>query len=185
MNSLQKILLQNNDIQSIFDGVTGGLKEQLAAGLSGSSRALFISAAYEKTSKPIIVVTYNLLQAQKLYDDLLQFVDDQEVYLYAANELIAAEISVASPELRAQRIEVLNHMVHEAKGIYIVPVAGLRKLLPPKEVWAGLQKTIKVGEEIDLDNMIHQFVQMGYQRTDMVYAPGNSAYVVALSIFIR
>ncbi|MEK4027392.1 transcription-repair coupling factor [Pseudobacillus sp. FSL P4-0506] len=173
MNSLQKILLQNNDIQSIFDGVTGGLKEQLAAGLSGSSRALFISAAYEKTSKPIIVVTYNLLQAQKLYDDLLQFVDDQEVYLYAANELIAAEISVASPELRAQRIEVLNHMVHEAKGIYIVPVAGLRKLLPPKEVWAGLQKTIKVGEEIDLDNMIHQFVQMGYQRTDMVYAPGE------------
>ena len=28
--------------------------------------------------------------------------------LYPANELIGAEISVASPELRAQRIEVLN-----------------------------------------------------------------------------
>ncbi|KAB7704306.1 transcription-repair coupling factor [Bacillus aerolatus] len=173
MNSLQQILLQNNEIQSIFDGLSGGLKEQLAAGLSGSSRALLIAAAYEKTNKPTVVVTYNLLQAQKLYDDLLQFLDEQEVYLYAANELIAAEISVASPELRAQRIEVLNHMVHQAKGIYIVPISGLRKLLPPKSEWASLQKTITTGEEIDLDETINQLVQMGYQRADMVYAPGE------------
>ncbi|MFK2826960.1 transcription-repair coupling factor [Bacillus sp. B190/17] len=173
MNSLQQILLRNNEVQSIFNGLSGGLKEQLAAGLSGSSRSLFIAAAYEKTRKPVMVVTYNLLQAQKLYDDLIQFIDEREVYLYAANELIAAEISIASPELRAQRIEVLNHMVHETKGIYIVPISGLRKMLPPKSEWARLQKTIAVGDELDLDETIHRLVQMGYQRTDMVYAPGE------------
>ena len=39
-----------------------------------------------------------------------------DVFLYPANELIGAEISVASPELKAQRIEVLNHLVHKEKG---------------------------------------------------------------------
>ncbi|MBM7650299.1 transcription-repair coupling factor (superfamily II helicase) [Bacillus ectoiniformans] len=173
MDTLQDILLQNEDTQSILNGISGGLKEQLAAGLSGSSRSLFIAAAYKQTNKPIMVITYNLLQAQKLYDDLLQFVAEDDVYLYAANELIAAEMSIASPELRAQRIEVLNHMVNHQNGIYIVPISGVRKLLPPKSQWKSLQKTFTAGEEIDLDETINELVQMGYQRSDMVYAPGE------------
>ncbi|MGM7637419.1 transcription-repair coupling factor [Bacillus sp. Hm123] len=173
MNSLQNIFLQNQDIQVLFSGLSEGLKEQLAAGLTGSSRALLIASAYQQTNKPIMVMTYNLLQAQKLYDDLLQFTDEQEVYLYASNELIAAEISVASPELRAQRIEVLNHIVKEKKGIYIVPISGLRKLLPPKHEWAALQKQLMVGEDVDLDQMINELVHMGYQRVDMVDGPGE------------
>lgn len=173
MNSLQNIFLQNQDIQVLFSGLSEGLKEQLAAGLTGSSRALLIASAYQQTNKPIMVITYNLLQAQKLYDDLLQFTDEQEVYLYAANELIAAEISVASPELRAQRIEVLNHIVKEKKGIYIVPISGLRKLLPPKHEWEALQKQLTVGQDVDLDQMINELVHMGYQRVDMVYGPGE------------
>ena len=38
----------------------------------------------------------------------MNVIGDEGVSLYPANELIGAEISVASPELRAQRIEVLN-----------------------------------------------------------------------------
>ncbi|WP_100332739.1 transcription-repair coupling factor [Bacillus xiapuensis] len=173
MKSLQNIFLQNNDIQSILQGLSAGMKEQLASGLSGSARALFIAAAYQQTNKPILVVTYNLLQAQKLHDDLLQFIDEQEVYLYAADELIAAEISIASPELRAQRIEVLNHIVNVGRGVYIVPVSGIRKLLPPKRDWQALQRTLAVGEEVDHDEMIRTLIAMGYQRADMVYAPGE------------
>ncbi|WP_203364422.1 transcription-repair coupling factor [Bacillus sp. REN10] len=173
MNTLQNIFLQNQDVQVLFSGLSEGLKEQLAAGLTGSSRALFIASAYQQTDKPVMVITYNLLQAQKLYDDLLQFTQEQEVYLYAANELIAAEISIASPELRAQRIEVLNHIVKEKKGIYIVPISGLRKLLPPKHEWEELQKQLTIGQDIDLNQLINDLVNMGYQRADMVYAPGE------------
>jgi len=173
LNGLQDLLLENEEIQSIIKGVEEGLTEQLAAGLSGSSRALLIASAYKETSRPIMVVTYNLLQAQKLYDDLTQFVNEQDVFLYAANELIAAEIGIASPELRAQRIETLNHMVLNKKGVYIVPVAGLRKMLPPAEVWRKLQRTFTVGEELNLDNELNELVKMGYQRAEMVSAPGE------------
>ena len=37
------------------------------------------------------------------------------------NELIAADLSVASPELRAQRVETLNYWSQGKKGIVIVP----------------------------------------------------------------
>ena len=47
--------------------------------------------------------------------------------------LIASEVGVASPELKAQRIEVLNRLAAGENGIIVAPVAGLRRFLPIKE----------------------------------------------------
>lgn len=173
MNALNQVFLQNEDVQSILNGVDEGLREQLVAGLSGSSRAMFIASVYKKTNRSIMVVTYNLLQAQKLYEDLTSFVSEENVFLYPANELIAAELSIASPELRAQRIEALNYWSKGKTGIVIVPMGGFRKLLPPKELWNKYQLSISVGDEIDLEKMMNQFILMGYSRTEMVSAPGE------------
>lgn len=173
MKGIIKQVHQSEEIQSIIAGVEEQLSEQLVAGLSGSSRTAYIADVYLQTNKSTIVVTHNLFQAQKVYDDLIQFLSEDEVYLYSANELIAAELSVASPELRAQRIEVLNKLSQNHSGVYIVPVAGLRKILPPKPMWETNQIRFKTGEDIDLDEVLNQLVQMGYQRTGMVNTPGE------------
>jgi transcription-repair coupling factor (superfamily II helicase) len=173
LKGILKQVHQSEEIQSIIAGVEEQLSEQLVAGLSGSSRTAYIADVYLQTNKSTIVVTHNLFQAQKVYDDLIQFLSEDEVYLYSANELIAAELSVASPELRAQRIEVLNKLSQNHSGVYIVPVAGLRKILPPKSMWETNQIRFKTGEDIDLDEVLNQLVQMGYQRTGMVNTPGE------------
>jgi transcription-repair coupling factor (superfamily II helicase) len=173
LKGILKQVHQSEEIQSIIAGVEEQLSEQLVAGLSGSSRTAYIADVYLQTNKSTIVVTHNLFQAQKVYDDLIQFLSEDEVYLYSANELIAAELSVASPELRAQRIEVLNKLSQNHSGVYIVPVAGLRKILPPKSLWETNQIRFKTGEDIDLDEVLNQLVQMGYQRTGMVNTPGE------------
>lgn len=173
MNALSQVFLPNEDVQSIITGVEEGLREQLVAGLSGSSRAMLIASVYKQTKRSILVVTYNLLQAQKLYEDVTNFLSEDEVFLYPANELIAAEISISSPELRAQRIEALNHWSNHNKGVVIVPMGGFRKLLPPKEMWQKYQLSFSVGNELDLEKVIHQLVVMGYSRSDMVSSPGE------------
>ncbi|PKG22479.1 transcription-repair coupling factor [Niallia nealsonii] len=173
MLGLKQEFNQQEDIQNLISGFEVGLHEQLVSGLSGSARTLFLTSVYERTKRPLLIVTHNLLQAQKLYDDITNIIDEKEVFLYPANELIAAEISIASPELKAQRIEVLNHWTKEKKGIMIVPVAGLRKLLPPLKMWDNSQVRVEVGKEMDLEVQLKQFVQMGYVRNDMVSAPGE------------
>ncbi|WP_018708542.1 transcription-repair coupling factor [Siminovitchia fordii] len=173
MRGLRNLILQQSELQSVIAGVKEGIREQLVAGLSGSVRALLIAAAVNETGKSLIVVTHNLLQAQKLYEDLSQLVDEDQLFLYPANELIASELGVASPELRSQRIETLNYMVSGRQGVFVVPMAGLRKALPPSDVWKKLQLHIKTGSELDLDKQLPLLVQMGYNRTDMVSAPGE------------
>jgi transcription-repair coupling factor (superfamily II helicase) len=173
MQGLKALFNQQDDIHSVVSGMEEGLKEQLVAGLSGSARTVFLASVYEKTGRPVLVATHNLLQAQKVYDDLAGLIGEEEVYLYPANELIAAELSISSPELRAQRIEALNHLASRKKGIVVAPVAGLRKILPPKELWSEFQLQFSVGEDIEVEKVLNTFVDMGYIRSELVAAPGE------------
>ncbi|TXC85008.1 transcription-repair coupling factor [Metabacillus litoralis] len=172
MNSLQKYFYENDDFKTIVSGIEEGLKEQLVAGLSGSARTVFTAALYHDLKKSLLIVTHNLYQAQKVYEDLLNLLKE-DVYLYPVNDLIAAEVAIASPELKAQRIDVLNKLAEDRPSIVIAPVAGVRRLLPPKEQWKNNQYKLTVGQDIDLDNYIHQFVLLGYERVDMVSSPGE------------
>lgn len=173
MDGLINEIIKKDDIQSITNGIQEGLKEQLVSGLSGSSRSLFVSTLYKKLNESIVVVTHNLLQAQKIYEDCIQLINEEEVYLYPSNELIAAEMSIASPELRAQRIETLNILSRNKKAIIIAPVAGLRKLLPPMELWKKYQLHLKLGDQIDLNVFLNNIIRMGYSRVEMVSTPGE------------
>lgn len=173
MERLQQLLTDNKDVISIIDGLSGGLKEQLLSGLSGSSRSLFLSALYKQTNKPLLVVTPNLLQAQKVYEDLTSLEENKDVYLFPANELIAAELSIASPELRTQRIETLNYLSEASDGIIIAPISGIKKMLPPPQLWKASQLSLEVGQDINIDETLDFFVSIGYVRSDMVATPGE------------
>ncbi|PFP16048.1 transcription-repair coupling factor [Bacillus sp. AFS073361] len=173
MNALTSLFLKQEDVHSVIAGVEEGLKEQLIAGLSGSSRTVLAASIYEQMQRPIMLVTHNLLQAQKLYDDIVNLLSEKEVFLFPANELIAAEMSIASPELKAQRIEALNYWSKHKKGILIVPVAGLKKIVPPKSIWEKYQLSLKLGEDINIDQTLNTFIKMGYVRAEMVTTPGE------------
>ncbi|WJQ07221.1 transcription-repair coupling factor [Geobacillus stearothermophilus] len=173
MLSLHRYLAENQDVRTIIEGIHARLKEQLVAGLSGSARSVFVSTLYKETGRPLLVVAYNLFQAQKMYDDLVSLLGPDEVFLYSVDEVIAAEMAVASPELKAQRLEIMNHWVQGGKGIVVCPVAGLRRLLPPPSLWKQYLFTFTVGQELDLEQYKQRFVQMGYKRVATVSAPGE------------
>nr|WP_218843316.1 transcription-repair coupling factor [Sporosarcina sp. JAI121] len=152
-----------------------GKDRQLIAGLSGGAKSILFKVLHESSEEPILIVSPNLLQAQRTYEDLVKMLGDSLVHLYPAEELIAADFSISSYELRAQRIDTLDHMARIGKGIYITPIAGMKKLLPEKERWLVGSLTTKVGEEINIPNWLDKLVSMGYTRQPMVTAPGEFA----------
>jgi transcription-repair coupling factor (superfamily II helicase) len=173
MLHLLKAFHGNTEMESVLSSLSSHVKEQLVTGLTGSSRTIMLAAMYKETKRSQLVVTYNLLQAQKLYEDLVSIVGEEHVWLYPVNELIASEIGVASPELKAQRLEVLNFLCTNKPGIIIVPIAGLRRFLPSKNAWESAQLSLTVGEEIEVEALLRNFTEMGYERKEMVEAPGT------------
>src|SRR5699024_2895197 len=126
MKELYHFLKEKDDIASILDGVSSGIQEQLIAGLSGIARSMFVSAVHYTENRKKVIVTHQLIHAQSLYDDMIELSDNPNVYLYPVNEMIAAEMAVASPELRTTRIRSLTKWLASEDGILIVPIAALK-----------------------------------------------------------
>ena len=146
-------------------------KRQLLTGLSGSAKTLAIVSTYRKFQKQIILVTPNLYYANQLTEDLRNI--EEDVFLFPVDEVLSAEMAFSSPEARAERIETLNAVSQHKKGIYVIPVAGLRKLLPDPETWRQYQLTWQIGDELELEDLPQKLVSMGYERQSMIGKPGE------------
>ncbi|CAG9623083.1 transcription-repair coupling factor [Sutcliffiella rhizosphaerae] len=173
MKGFTPYFTENDDFQSILEGLQEGMKEQLVSGISNSARSMLIASLYQEREKPILLITHNLYHAQKVYDDLAGFLPENELFLYPVNDVLAAEIGIASPELKAQRIEALNHWTAKRNGIVIAPIAGLKRILPVKNKWKHALIKVEVNKTIELDNLADRLVSLGYQRTGMVATPGD------------
>ncbi|TAA69689.1 transcription-repair coupling factor [Planococcus salinarum] len=175
MKPILQAFSEDSHVQNLIADLKKGQDHQLVSGLSGSGRTLFYRTLYAELEAPLLIVTPNLLHAQRVYDDLVKLLGEELVHLYPAEELIAADVSFSGPELRAHRIDTLDHMANTGKGVYITPVAGLRKLLPTRQRWDASTLRVEDGEELDTDQWLLNLVAMGYTRTTMVTAPGEFA----------
>lgn len=175
MELLSNVLIEDKQIQKLVKDLENGIDQALVTGLSGSARAVFTKMLHKELDRPIMIVTPNLLHAQKLTEDLVKLIGEELVRLYPADELIAADISIASPELRAQRLEALDHMLNIKKGVYIVPVSGLKKRMGSVEDWKNSSISLNEGEDLLLDNFLQSLIDMGYSRQPMVTTPGEFA----------
>ncbi len=173
MNSINQFLTEKEDINSVIDGVSSGFNEQLVAGLTGTARSLFVSTIYQAHQKKTLIITHQLIHAQQLYEDLIEFSKNPSIYLYPVNELIASEMAIASPEMRAERIKSLTKWLQSDAGILIAPIAALKRILPPRNYWSTYQLSFTEGEVLQLENYMATLVEMGYERVEMVTAPSE------------
>jgi transcription-repair coupling factor (superfamily II helicase) len=163
----------DNDFASIVAGVRSGMREQLVSGLAGSSRQVMIAALLTATDRPILVVTHNMFAAQKIADDLIECIDPQQVLLYPAQEMLAAEAAIASPEVMAQRIDALTRLSAGFNGVVITPYAGLRRLLPTSSMFADAAIDVQEGQELVLEDFLRRLTELGYERVERVEKKGE------------
>ncbi|MGO4548736.1 transcription-repair coupling factor [Paenibacillus sp. 2TAB23] len=161
------------DVQSVISGIRKGMREQMISGLAGSSRQVLIAALQEDVERPMLVVTHNMFSAQKIAEDLQECLSPDSVLLYPANELVAAEAAISSPETLAQRMDVLIKLSKGYRGIVVVPFSGVRRYLPISSVMAEAQIDVKVGDSLPIDTFLRQMTALGYTRADRVELRGE------------
>ncbi|PKR77505.1 transcription-repair coupling factor [Halalkalibacillus sediminis] len=174
MQSIKNYLATQDDVVNLIEGLENGMTEQIVSGLTNTLRSTFTSILHESSSRPVLYVTHHLTQAQKVYEDLLTISEkDHRVYLYPVNELLAAEITTASPELKAQRLDVWKEWRTNQQGIMVVPVAALKRALPPVDAQVTANVTFKKDTTFPFESAVEQLISLGYKYTDMVTTPGE------------
>ena len=166
MTILTTLIKEDNhfqDLNQVF-----GQANTLVTGLSPSAKVTMIAEKYAQSNQQLLLITNNLYQADKLETDLLQFIDAEELYKYPVQDIMTEEFSTQSPQLMSERIRTLTALAQGKKGLFIVPLNGLKKWLTPVEMWQNHQMTLRVGEDIDVDQFLNKLVNMGYKRESVV-----------------
>lgn len=147
---------------------------QLVTGLSNASKALAIAAVWSGRQGKIVIVTSTQNEAEKLSDDLISLIGEEKVYRFFADDAAAAEFIFASQDKTNSRVKSLNFLLDEQKeGVLITSIAGTRILLPNPQDYQAARLKLAVGEEYDLDNLVKQLSNNGYEKVSQVYNPGE------------
>lgn len=172
LSTITSFLSEKSSVQEILSTI-GQQKTQLITGIAGSARALFLSSLLKEKQKQIVVITQNLYHANQLMADFTGLIPDDQLFVFSVDDMIHAEMAIASPEARAERVQALDYLLSGKPGIIIVPLSGVRKLLPPKKVFQASHINIELGAEIEFDHFAESLIGMGYRREQKVAAPGE------------
>ncbi|MDN6195397.1 MAG: transcription-repair coupling factor, partial [Atopostipes suicloacalis] len=172
MSKLLDLLLKKDSFKKVLNNLTNE-SAQLITGIADSARAVLMAAIWEEKKNPLVIFTSNLHKANQLYDDLSIFVKEEQLFIYNVNDLIHTQLSIASPEEQAERIEALEFLLSGDLGIILIPIAGTRRMLAPKELYKKSSINLNTNSEIDLAQLINNLVAIGYRREEIVGQPGE------------
>ncbi len=147
----------------------------LITGLTGSAKTLFLAELFLENAGPKLIVCDDLYRAQQLADDLENLLDPADVLLFPVEEMLASEMATSSPEFKAQRVLALEALAKQEKKLIVTSMSGLRRFLPPVELWQKSQLKLVVGQDYELADLVQLLGQMGYTRQKQVERPGDFA----------
>lgn len=149
------------------------LDNQLFLGLSGSARSYVFSQIFKQNQQTLVYVCANMVQATKMYDDLVTFLSPDVVHLFPMEDSIVADLSIASKDLMARRIATLDFMLSQQKGIIVMPLVALRHFMSPKQLFEQYRLLLSQGNDISLETLTHYLHSMGYSKESIVESPGQ------------
>lgn len=128
---------------------------------------LFASFFKEKPGNYILVAS-NLYSAQKSYEFLLNFLDEDEVIFFPSDELLRAEQLSSSKEFLSQRLYAMSKALEKKNKIIVAHPTSLLRFLPDPEQFKKNQMILKVGDQIDIEEFKSKMIELGYTRVNKI-----------------
>ena len=137
---------------------------------------MLIATDFYSANKSVFVVLPNLYLAQKYYDGISSFVNEEDVLFFPADELVSASIIAATGYFLFERIQTIVTLLTNEKKIIITHLHGAVKYELPRYVWENNIFTVKTGMEIETKECINKLVRMGYEPVYTVTKTGEFAH---------
>ncbi|HEV7800537.1 MAG TPA: CarD family transcriptional regulator, partial [Burkholderiales bacterium] len=155
--------------------VPGSGHREYTAPLHGSSDALAI-ATLAARARPLLIVTDNAWQAQRLLDEIPYFDPKLKVHLFPDWETLPYDHFSPHSDLVSERLATLHQMMHDQFDISIVAVTTALYRLPPVAYLAGHTFFFKQGDKLDGAELRRQLTIAGYAHVTQVVAPGEYSF---------
>lgn len=172
MNSLIKVLPKMKKFEEYINDVNKANFPITLSGLSESQKAHFIYATKFYSQKPVLVVTYNEIELKKMKQNIL-FFGEEEISVFPKKDVIYYDIDTMNKDTTMDRLKVYTDLYNSENKVILTTVEALMQKTIQKNDFFSRVVYIEVGKTISLDEIKNKFVQLGYERTDMVEGRGQ------------
>ena len=171
MNLLLKELEKSLKYNDFLEQLKNKKSPVEISGLTDFLISEILAGVLEKLKRPIFLVTYNEIQAQKLYNDIKFFTD--KVEFLPKKEIVTYDYIVESNDLPYERIEVLNKIYQNQKQIIIASTETIKqKMISKKALYRNILK-FNIGDRCNLDELKQKLIDLGYQRFELIDGRGQ------------
>ncbi len=152
-------------------------------GVTGSARSLLLATLAERTGRPILALVPDFATAEDLKDDLQFLLGRDQAAVFPDPGLEPYRPQHPRVAARAGRIEILAALADPLLRRAISACAGLRVIVttpaalsapvPRPERFRAEAARLKVGDTIDLEDLLRRLVRLGYANVPMVGEYGD------------
>jgi transcription-repair coupling factor (mfd) len=174
MNFLIKTLEENKKFQELTKQIskTGPIA---ISGLIDVEKLHVLAGIFNETKRPMVLVTYNEIQARKLYQDLKKLI--KQTYFFPKKEITSYDYVAQSKEIEYKRIDVLNKMYLAKKQkepiIIVTTIEAVMQKMVAKDTLYQNVIDFEVGKTYLLDGIKEKLVGLGYERSDLIENKGQ------------
>ena len=142
------------------------------SGLTDVGMVELLSAINQYNKKPILLITYNEIQAKQILEIIENF-EKEKAVLFPKKEIVTYDFVAESKDLPYERIETLNKIKDKKNLIVVTTIEALMQKLPPKEILFKNILEFKVGDIYNLDELKKTLVNLGYSRCEFIEGRGQ------------
>jgi len=135
-------------------------------------RILLTTYIEQYTEQPLLIVTPNIYQAQKVYDDLSRFLGDQLLF-FPQDEFITTEMLAMSREFKLERIHTIQKIIEDKRPVIVTNTTGYLKKILPKEAWVNASIHLHKDQELKQETLLKKLIYLGYERVDAIEEQGQ------------
>ena len=149
------------------------------SGLTSTARSLYLPFFARAANVPVVIVVADNKAADTLQIalragcELTGAIVPERVLKLPAHDVLPFENLSPHPEVQEQRATTLWKMATGGASIVIAPVEVAAMRFFAADYYADLARTLRRGEEIDIDALITHLSSVGYTANDIVEMPGQ------------
>ncbi len=176
---------QPEAIKELVQGIKEGKKEQVLLGATGTGKTFTIANVIKEVNKPTLVLAHNKTLAGQLYSELKELFPENRVeYFVSYYDYYQPEAYVPSSDTYIEKDASINDEIDELRhsataslisrnDVIVVASVSCIYGLGDKQDYIDGTVTLRVGENIEKDEILKKLVDILYERNDMDLVRGT------------
>ena len=160
MSALTEILTQNEKFQDYLKQIKFKNTPISILGLVDVAKSQWIAATIQSEIRPVCLITYNELQAKKIYEDLQYF--NKNVAFFSKKEIVTYDYVAESKDLLYKRIDTLNKIYENRVDIVITTIeACMQDMISKEELYRNII-SFEFNKEYNFEQIKKSLLNLGY-----------------------